>query len=245
MSDLILGGRFETWPLIDAAGVGSTAIRVDPAAGLFGLSIAERDGFLADPANRQALSAAFDRASILAPSHPIGTPPTGCCPMRSIRMRRRKFRLGPAHPGRAAGGSRRRASRPGASRCDCGSRFLRGPARTCFNGQIGANPAIHRITPERVAEDAPADLRLIDAVAPFDSARWYLATACAPCGPAAQAAIEQARLAPTLAARSARSRRRTRRSMPIRPSSRWLGAALVARQRAAAQYQPTSAPGIH
>jgi peptide/nickel transport system substrate-binding protein len=51
--------------------------------------------------------------------------------------------------------------------------------------------------------DAPADLRLVDAVAPYDSARWYLATACAPCGDAAMAAIEQARLAPTLAGRSA------------------------------------------
>ncbi|MCI1143713.1 hypothetical protein MOP88_17710 [Sphingomonas sp. WKB10] len=38
------------------------------------------------------------------------------------------------------------------------------------------------ITPERVAMTAPAELRLVDQVAPYDSARWYLATACAPCG---------------------------------------------------------------
>jgi peptide/nickel transport system substrate-binding protein len=42
-----------------------------------------------------------------------------------------------------------------------------------------------------------ADLRLVDRVAPYDSARWYLRTACAPCGEDAEAAIEAARIAPT------------------------------------------------
>ena len=42
-----------------------------------------------------------------------------------------------------------------------------------------------------------ADLRLIDRVAPYDSARWYLRTACAPCGAEAEAAIEAARAAPS------------------------------------------------
>ena len=78
-----------------------------------------------------------------------------------------------------------------------------GPGANLLYGQIGATLLAVGITPERVAISAPADLRLIDAVAPYDSARWYLATACAPCGEAAMAAIEQARLAPTLAGRSA------------------------------------------
>ncbi len=52
-----------------------------------------------------------------------------------------------------------------------------------------------------MALGASADLRLVDAVAPYDSARWYLATACDPCGEAARAALEAARLAPNAAAR--------------------------------------------
>jgi len=47
-----------------------------------------------------------------------------------------------------------------------------------------------------------ADLRLVDAVAPYDSARWYLATACQPCGTDAQTALEAAREAPDPASRA-------------------------------------------
>ncbi|GAH31670.1 unnamed protein product, partial [marine sediment metagenome] len=65
-SDAVLGGRFVDWPLLDQIRISPAAIRVDPAAGLFGFSIANRDGFLADPANRQALSALFDRQAILS-----------------------------------------------------------------------------------------------------------------------------------------------------------------------------------
>lgn len=79
----------------------------------------------------------------------------------------------------------------------------RGPGANLLYGQIGAALMSVGIIPERVAMDAPADLRLVDAVAPFDSARWYLAMACAPCGDDAHAAIDKARLAPTLAERSA------------------------------------------
>ncbi|KTT68133.1 ABC transporter substrate-binding protein, partial [Sphingomonas sanguinis] len=202
-SDLMLGGRFATWPLIDAAGVGSTAIRVDPAAGLFGLSIAERDGFLADPANRQALSAAFDRASILAAIAPNWEATDRLLPDALDSD------APPQIPGWALltlderrAGARARVTAWGKP-VRLQVALPQGPGANLLYGQIGATLLAIGITPERVAEDAPADLRLIDAVAPFDSARWYLATACAPCGPAAQTAIEQARLAPTLAARSA------------------------------------------
>jgi peptide/nickel transport system substrate-binding protein len=43
---------------------------------------------------------------------------------------------------------------------------------------------------------------LIDAVAPYDSARWYLATACQLCSAEAQAALDGARDAPTMAERA-------------------------------------------
>ncbi|WP_294239684.1 ABC transporter substrate-binding protein [uncultured Sphingomonas sp.] len=202
-SDLVLGGRFETWPLIDMARVNGTAIRVDPAAGLFGLAIANREGFLADPANRQALSAAFDRATILS----------AIAPNWEAADRLLPDALDSDAPPQIAGWAllnlnERRAS--ARARVVAAGQPIRlrialpqGPGANLLYGQIGATLRAIGITPERVALDAPADLRLVDAVAPFDSARWYLATACAPCGPEAQAAIEQARLAPTLAARSA------------------------------------------
>jgi peptide/nickel transport system substrate-binding protein len=77
-----------------------------------------------------------------------------------------------------------------------------GPGATLLYGELGADLVGIGITPQRVALDAPADLRLIDAVAPTETARWYLATACAPCSDNAAAAIEAARTAPTPAARA-------------------------------------------
>jgi oligopeptide transport system substrate-binding protein len=56
-----------------------------------------------------------------------------------------------------------------------------------------------------VGADAPADLRLIDSVAPGSLATWYLrhftCTASRLCDPAADEALEAARLAPTAAER--------------------------------------------
>ncbi|MGO1304358.1 MAG: ABC transporter substrate-binding protein, partial [Sphingomonas parapaucimobilis] len=196
-SDLLIGGRFETWPLLDAVRINQSAIRIDPAAGLFGLSIAHRDGFLADAANRQALSAAFDRAAMLAAVAPNWEAADRLLPdaldsdappqipgwaLLNLDERRSGARARVAAWGQPV---RLRIALP------------QGPGANLLSGQIGATLLAVGITPERVALDAPADLRLIDAVAPYDSARWYLATACAPCGEAAMAAIEQARLAPT------------------------------------------------
>ena len=79
-----------------------------------------------------------------------------------------------------------------------------GPGATLLYGQIAASLIAVGITPVRVAPTADADLRLLDRVAPYDSARWYLATACAPCGQTALATILAARDAPTMEERSRR-----------------------------------------
>ncbi|WP_322963809.1 ABC transporter substrate-binding protein [Sphingomonas fuzhouensis] len=202
-SDLMLGGRFETWPLLDAVRINQAAVRVDPAAGLFGLSIVNRDGFLGDTANRQALSAAFDRDAVLSAVSPNWEAADRLLPDALDSD------APPQIPGWAllTLDERRSGAR---ARVTAWGQPVRlrialppGPGANLLYGQIGATLLAVGITPERVAIDAPADLRLVDAVAPYDSARWYLATACAPCGETAKAAIEQARLAPTLAARGA------------------------------------------
>jgi peptide/nickel transport system substrate-binding protein len=60
------------------------------------------------------------------------------------------------------------------------------------------------IEPQRVGLADPADLRLIDAVAPYDSGRWFLQTACIACSDEAKALVDAAREAPDLAARAQR-----------------------------------------
>lgn len=70
-SDLVVGGTFDDWPVVLAAGIAPANYRVDPAAGLFGLAVARRAGLLADSEGRAAVAAAIDRSAIvgsLAPS---------------------------------------------------------------------------------------------------------------------------------------------------------------------------------
>ncbi|WP_260598218.1 ABC transporter substrate-binding protein [Sphingomonas endolithica] len=205
-SDLVAGGTVADWPLLAQARIAPANRRIDPAAGLFGLVVANRQGFLADPTNRAALAAAIDRGAVTGailpdwssvtqllpeqldsaapPTIPAWAPAASSARVQAARDMVASWRA--AHPEPLA----LRIALPA------------GPGGTLLYAAIGRSLIAIGIRPLRVAPDAQADLRLIDAVAPYDSARWYLATACAPCGEAASAAIEAARAAPDGASRA-------------------------------------------
>jgi ABC-type oligopeptide transport system substrate-binding subunit len=65
--DLVLGGSIIDFPLAEAGPLSRGTIQVDPALGLLGLVIREEKGLLADPARREALSMAIDRAALIQP----------------------------------------------------------------------------------------------------------------------------------------------------------------------------------
>lgn len=65
--DLVLGGRIEHFPLTREVGILRGTIQLDPVSGLFGLLVMNDDGFLSEPANREAISMAIDRASLITP----------------------------------------------------------------------------------------------------------------------------------------------------------------------------------
>lgn len=73
-SDLVLGGGFTDWPLLDVADIAPANIQIDPAIGLFGLAVVRREGFLADAADRNAVSMALDRSAITRAVMPDWTP---------------------------------------------------------------------------------------------------------------------------------------------------------------------------
>ncbi|SEM46597.1 peptide/nickel transport system substrate-binding protein [Sphingomonas gellani] len=202
-SDLVEGGTFADWPLVAAAQVAPVNIRTDTASGLFGLAILSRDGFLADPRNRAALSEAVDRAAVLDAVQPGWTPtetllpdqldsslPPAAAPWTAQALAERRLAaaaqvaLWPGPPVRL------RLALPDA------------PGGRLLFARLAASLASIGVTLDRVAPGAPAELALVDAVAPYDSARWYLATACRACGDQAAAALIAARDAPTLAERS-------------------------------------------
>ncbi|KQU61753.1 ABC transporter substrate-binding protein [Sphingomonas sp. Leaf339] len=204
-SDLVSGGTYADWPLLAGVDLPRTAARIDPAVGLFGIALVRRDGFLADPANRVALSEAIDRTALV----------TAIAPGWDAVDRILPDTLDSAAPPQIPDWSlltldqRRGAarSRVAAWRGDPIRLRLalpRSSGATLLHGQLAASFATIGITLDRVDMEADADLRLIDAVAPYDSARWYLATACVACGDQAQQALDAARLAPTPAERGTR-----------------------------------------
>ena len=202
-SDLVLGGSFVDWPLLGFATVAPRNIRIDPAMGLFGLAIVNREGFLADVVNRNAINAALDRAAIVGAVRGDWEPTDRLLPdildsaalptvpawsIRTLEQRRADARARVAQW---------RGERP-----QLRVALPAGPGATLVFAQIARSLLGIGIVPIRVAADADADLRLVDQVAPYDSARWYLANACALCGDEAREALLAARDAPTLAERS-------------------------------------------
>ncbi|AJP70987.1 ABC transporter substrate-binding protein [Sphingomonas hengshuiensis] len=201
-SDLVLGGSFVDWPLLAIAGIARDTIQVDPATGLFGLEVVRREGFLADPADRAAVAMAIDRTALTQAVMPDWTPVENVLPAQldsavppavpswqplSLDARRAAARQRVAawkaeHPGPLA----LRIALPA------------GPGGNLVWAHVAAGLITIGIAPERVAHDAPADLRLIDAVAPYDSGRWFLATACGGCTGDAATLVDAARDAPDL-----------------------------------------------
>jgi peptide/nickel transport system substrate-binding protein len=236
-SDLILGGTFRDWPLLDHAGIAPANLRIDPAAGLFGLAIVSEEGFTADPANREALAMAIDRDALTARFRPEWTPVETVLPAQ----------LDSASPPKAPDwfaeplDNRRliarnrvaawRAANPGAPPTirlamprSLGSKLLW--------YQVAADLRAIGLQPAWVDEREDADLRLIDSVAPYDSARWYLVTACQTCPEDLSAVIDAARDAPTLGERARRiaeadlALSAAHRYIPIAQPLRWSVAAL-------------------
>lgn len=207
-SDLVSGGSIADWPLIRAAGAAPNNVRLDTPAGLFGLAVTDRAGLLATAEGRAAVAAAIDRQALTAVVAREWAPVEQLLPEQldsaaapavaewvasSLEQRRADARATVAAWRQANGGmeARVRLALPG------------GAGGNVLWGRIAADLIAAGIRPLRVALGAPAELTLVDAVAPYDSARWYLATACAACGLATPHAIEDARVAPTLAERAA------------------------------------------
>lgn len=203
-SDLVSGGTFVDWPLLQFARVAPANQKIDPVAGLFGLAIANRNGFLGDPDNRAAIARTIDRQAIVGAFTNIWPATAQLLPeqLDSAVPPATASWLAPIGLGLSP------AARVAAWRkVHDGPLVLRialptGPGATLLYGFVATGLRNIGIEPVRVAMNDEADLRLVDAVAPYDSARWYLATACQPCGTDAQAALEAAREAPDMASRA-------------------------------------------
>jgi len=203
-SDLVLGGRFQDLLLIPHVRLGSTDVRVDPTPGLFGLAIIGKSAFLADRGVRDALSRAVDRDQLAAALNLQGwTMATAPLPAQLDLPRT------PTMPDWASSPASDRIAHAEAVIARWKSAHGAPPVlRIALPVGAGATLLFNRLVAdyrqlglgmERVGPDDDADLRLIDEVAGFDSALWYLSRLdCAAgliCDQDASGFLEQARKA--------------------------------------------------
>ena len=214
-AEVLLGGNIDGLPFVRMGGLLRGAIRLDPVSGMFGLAVARReDGFLSDAVNREALAMAIDREALIEPFNIGGWVPT--------------TRIVPA-------GLPDSASPPQERWADLSLEDRQAIARNRVLGWAGANsggtPQLRIALPpgrggdllfsrlrrdmaaigvalERTADPDKADLRLVDEIARYRMARWYLNRLhCdiseAVCSPEADALLAEAVAEPDDARRAA------------------------------------------
>lgn len=178
-SDLVDGGRFHDFPLLEAANVDGNEIHFDPVPGLFGLMFADGGSFFSDPANREAIAMAIDRPKLLTSFDIVAWQETLTLVPENLPSR--------APSPRPAWASQRIADRKASARATV-TRWVngngsvralrvalpRGTGARIFFAMLKADLAAIGLTIERVTLDRPHDLRLIDLVGDQSSPAWYL-----------------------------------------------------------------------
>ena len=178
-ADVVLGGRFADFPRLDAKGVARGAVRLDPVAGLFGLAVMHEDGFLSRPENREALALAIDRDALIGALNVGGW--TATTRIVNPGLEGDNGTIGERWPGRSMAERREIAAGRVARWKD--SRSAPAALRIALPAGPGADRLFARLAEDykaigldvrRVGENAEADLRLIDSVARYARAPWFL-----------------------------------------------------------------------
>lgn len=214
---LVLGGRFSDLPLLVPAGVDRDDVRIDPVQGLLGLAVTGQDGksrkLLDDDGVRRAINMAIDRSQL-----PVIFPVGGWATTEQIVPGQLDLPVPPAAPDWAGLSMEDRWAQGQAVmkrwRSDNGDPTVlrvalpQGPGSTMLFGLVRRDLGMIGLAVERVGMEEEADLRLVDEVAAYDSALWYLGRiGCARkihCSAEADAALQAASLASSLEERMAR-----------------------------------------
>jgi peptide/nickel transport system substrate-binding protein len=231
--DLVRGGTIGGLPLIQAANLAAPALRFDPVRGLYGLAINGDGGALADPVLRRALMMALDGNELAAAAELPGvTPASALIPADTgdFTARGRPDWLAlPTIQRRAIAAATIRAwgtehdgpPRITISRPDA-------PGDRLMVKLVAAQWRALGVDVTFAPAGAPADLRLIDEVAPLASAEWYLdhftckaTSACSPVADAALAAASRGTLHGALTGEAARLTTEQVPFFPLANPMRW------------------------
>jgi oligopeptide transport system substrate-binding protein len=209
-ADLVLGGTFVDLPLARRVRLGRRELRFDPVAGLFGLTPGRESGPLEDADVRGLLSRAIDRDALIAALDVPGLVP------RVTLLQAGLEGIRPPSPPQWASvpvDERRSALIAQARRLLGGEEteltiaLPVGPGATILFNRLAADWAPLGIQLRRVAEGQPADLKLVDSVAPSTSPAWFVRAfrcdATSLCSEDADELMGSAREAPVAAQRAA------------------------------------------
>lgn len=205
-ADSVLGGTFATLPLATHLALGRGNLLFDPVAGLFGLDVATDQGFPGEALNREALAMAIDRDGLVAAFGVGGWQPTTRIvspgldgDSGAVAERWTGQTLAQRRDLAAARVARWRATHP--SPLVLTLALPQGPGADILFQHIHDDFAAIGVTLERTGAGQHADLVLIDQVARYPRARWYLdRLACAQhrpvCNPVGDATLKSAIEAP-------------------------------------------------
>ncbi|MCL6249797.1 ABC transporter substrate-binding protein [Altererythrobacter sp. KTW20L] len=175
--EVVLGGDLASLPLADTGPLSRGTVRLDPVIGLFGLQVMRDSGLLATPELREAIALAIDRPALASAFNIGGWVPTsrlvapglsddpGLVTERwtGLSMEERRnvaaARLAGAAPGEVPRLSVAIPDTPG-------HRLLFAELRSQL-AQVGVGLV-------RAESAAEADLQLVDRIARYGSARWFL-----------------------------------------------------------------------
>ena len=197
----LLDGTIFTLPLADTGPLARGTVRLDPAVGLFGIVVTNDQGFLAEVENREALSMTIDRAAlveqfslggwqpsarIVPASLPgIANPQTGRWPGMSLEARREQAR------DRVTAWTRQTGQRARVRLW-----LPDGPGADRLVNALSMDLATIGVDLRRAQFPQGADLVMIDRLARYPSARWFLnqfncALLPGPCSPDADLLVTE------------------------------------------------------
>lgn len=202
--DVMLGGAVDGLPHVELGGLLRGSIRLDPVSGLFGLLVSrDVDGFLSEPANREALAMTIDREALIEPFGIGGWVPSTrivaaglADDLGTIGERWSDLSLEDRRTLAAARVASWRGSESELPPVTIALPEGRG-GELLFERLRGSFEAIG-VAARRVGLAGPADLRLVDLNASFARADWYLnrlncGVTQAVCSPQADALVAEAR----------------------------------------------------
>jgi oligopeptide transport system substrate-binding protein len=209
--DLLLGGTFVELPFARSVKLPRNTLQFDPVAGLFGLAPARKGGPLDDPELRHLLAQAIDRDTLIAALDVPGL--VGRATLLEAGLE------GVPDPVMPSWMTVPIAERRRALIADADRLFGHldrplivvalpdGPGAQLLYNRLAADWAVLGIQLRRAGKGQPADLKLVDAVAPSTSPAWFLRQfrcAVAPiCDAESDPLLDAARSAPVAAQRAA------------------------------------------